>query len=42
MVGVRSESVGVVIEVDQKASIWLAKGGVVNCCHEVEDNRHIQ
>ena len=42
VVGVWSESVGVVTDVEQEASIWLAMGGVVNGWHAVENNRCTQ
>ena len=41
-VGVWSEIVGVVIEVEWAAPIWLVVGGVTNCYHVVKDNRRIQ
>ena len=34
----RSDGVNVVIEVEQEVPIWLAVGGVSNCCHVVEGN----
>ena len=38
VVGVRGDSVGVAIEVENEASIWLVMGGVANGCHVVEDD----
>ena len=40
--GVRSENVGVVIEVEQEAPIWLVVGGIANCYYIVEDKYLIQ
>ena len=41
VVGIWSESVGVVIEAEKVALIWLIMSEVTNCCHVVEDNRPI-
>ena len=38
VVGIWSESVGVVIEAEKVALIWLIMSEVTNCCHVVEDN----
>ena len=38
VVGARSNSVGMAIEVENEASIWLEMSGVVNECHVVEDD----
>ena len=41
VVCVWSESVVVVIELEQEASIWLTVSGVGDGCHVIEDDRLI-